>query len=472
MQLVKLITRKRIKSLQLIKCTFLVIFLSAVSSVFAQDNSPYSRYGIGDLTPTTNIINRGMGGISAGYIDHLAINFNNPASYSSFQAAKEKKSNKLSSGRAILDLGINVDNRTLRDPGFTEKFTTSNALFSYVQVGVPVKRNWGLSFGLRPMSRISYKISKNERLIDPSTGLPIDSANTLYNGSGGSYLASFGTGFSIFQREKKGQEEKLSIGFNAGYLFGEKDYSTRRTFLNDTVSYYRANYETKTNFGNLFFNAGIQYKVPLGTKVSLTLGAFGNWGQTLNGTQDKLRETFVFDDNLGNVRLDSVSDVKNVKGKVELPASYTVGFVLQKFAVPNKEPGWLLGVDVAQQKWADYRFYGQADSLQNNLIVKVGAQISPVPKRNYFSNIAYRFGFFAGSDYVKVGQKLPQIGGSFGLGLPVAISRQAPNQITFINLAFEYSKRGNNDNILRENMFRFSAGFSLSDIWFVKRKYD
>ena len=113
-----------------------------------------------------------------------------------------------------------------------------------------------------------------------------------------------------------------------------------------------------------------------------------------------------------------------------------------------------------------------ADSLQNKWEIKVGAQLSPVPKRNYFSNIAYRFGFFMGPDYVKVGQKLPQIGGTFGLGLPVGISRQAPNQITFINMAFEYIKRGNNDNLLRENMFRFSLGFSLSDIWFVKRKYD
>lgn len=63
-------------------------------AAFAQDNSPYSRYGIGDLTSTTNINNRGMGGITAGYTDQLSVNFNNPASYSSFQAWKEKKIKK------------------------------------------------------------------------------------------------------------------------------------------------------------------------------------------------------------------------------------------------------------------------------------------------------------------------------------------------------------------------------------------
>ena len=61
-------------NLQLLACSFLP----------AQDNSPNSRYGLGDLTPGTNIINRGMGSFSAGYSDPLSINFNNPASYSAF----------------------------------------------------------------------------------------------------------------------------------------------------------------------------------------------------------------------------------------------------------------------------------------------------------------------------------------------------------------------------------------------------
>lgn len=77
-----------------------------------------------------------------------------------------------------------------------------------------------------------------------------------------------------------------------------------------------------------------------------------------------------------------------------------------------------------------------------------------------------------GPDYINVGQKLSRFGGTFGMGLPIAVSRQAPNQFTLINVALEYSKRGNNDNILKENMFRFSLGLSLSDLWFGKRRYD
>ena len=472
MQRAKLITPKIIKALRGSQWSFVVLFLAAASPAFSQDNSPYSRYGIGDLVPATNIINRSMGGVTAGYFDQLSINFNNPASYSTFQAIRERKAKKLSSGRAILDLGLNFENRTLREPNNATKFTASNALFSYVQVGVPLKADWGLSFGIRPVSRISYKILANERLIDPITGQSIEDAATLYTGDGGSYLISAGTGFSLFKKEKHGLMEGLSVGFNGGYLFGEKDYSSRRALLNDTVAFYKANYETRTNFGSLYYNMGFQYKLPLSKTMQLTVGAFGNFSQKLNGKQDRIRETYVFDENTGNVRLDSVSDSRDVKGTIELPSSLTVGFILQKFAVQNKEGGWMLGMDFGTQKWSDYRFYGQADSLRNKWELRTGVQINPVPRRNYFSNISYRFGFFFGPEYVKVGQKLPQVGASFGLGLPMAISRQAPNQATFINLAFEMVKRGNDKNLLKENLFRFSLGFSLSDIWFIKRKYE
>ena len=473
MQLVKLITPNIIKTLRCFSFTILVLFFTTLTPVFSQDNSPYSRYGIGDLVPPTHISNRGMGGISAGYADFYSINFNNPASYSSFQSVREPKSKKLIYGRAILDLGINIESRTLREPGNPKKFVSNNALFSYVQVGVPLKSNWGLSFGLRPLSRISYKISRNERLIDPITGLPIDSAITRFEGHGGAYMASLGTGFSVFKKIKAdGREEKLSVGINAAYLFGAKDYSTKRSLINDTVLYYQANYETKTNFGGLHLTAGVQYKVPLSKKLLLTAGIYGAWGQKLNATQDVLRETFAFDDNMGDVRLDSVSDLRNIKGKIILPSSYTIGFIVQKPSVPNKESGWLVGIDFEQQNWNQYRLYGQKDSVRNKWELRIGGQLNPVPKRNYFSFVSYRLGLFMGPDYIKVGQKLSQIGGSFGMGLPIAISRQAPNQVTLINVAFEYGKRGNNNNLLRENMFRISLGFSLSDFWFAKRKYD
>ena len=122
-------------------------------------------------------------------------------------------------------------------------------------------------------------------------------------------------------------EEKFSLGFNTGYLFGKKDYSSRRSLINDSVSYYQANFQTKSTFGRLQASAGLQYQIPLNKSMTLTLGAYGNLGQEINAEQDVLRETFYYDQGQGEVRLDSVSDVRGRKGTLILPASYTFGFV-------------------------------------------------------------------------------------------------------------------------------------------------
>ena len=443
-------------------------------SLRAQDNSPYSRYGIGDLVPHSNIIGRAMGGISAGYSDVLSINFNNPATFGSFQAFLEQKSRKLVSGRAVLDLGVNFESRTLRESLPPKNFTATNALFSYVYVGMPVRRNWGIAFGMRPISRISYKVVRNERLLDPITGQPIDSVSTRFEGDGGAFLPSVGTGVTVFRRERKnGTEERLSLGLNLGYLFGKKDYSSRRGFVNDSVEYQLGNFQTRITFGDLYFSGGVQYKFPINAekRISLTLGGFGNWKQDLNASRDQIRETFSIDPNLGELRLDSVSEQRDFKGSLVYPASYTLGIMMQKTPVP-RESGWLFGIDFSKQAWNQYRLYGQRDSVRDRWQLHLGGQFNPAATRNYFSNVSYRAGFSTGPDYIQVGQKLPQFGASIGLGLPLPISRQSPNQASIIQFAFEYNKRGNNDNLLQENLYRVSLGFSLSDFWFQKRKYD
>jgi hypothetical protein len=465
MQLVKLITPKRINVLAVVFGLLALLVPGLHNTAFSQDNSPYSRYGIGDIVPSTHAANRALGGLAAGFSDAngIMINFSNPASYSNFQAVRELKSKKIVSGRAILDVGINFENRALLQGNPTEKFLASNALFSYVQIGVPLKPNWGFSFGLRPVSRISYKISQTERLVDPSTGTPIDSAITQSEGDGGLYLVSAGTGFKI---------KSLSLGFNVGYMFGRKDYKTKRAFINDTVDYLQANYETRSNLGNLVVDLGAQYKFKLSKNVSMTLGAYGNVQQKVRATKEIIRETFYPDANAGTTRLDSVSVQSNIKGNMIYPASYTAGFVVEK-AQSLKDGSWLFGVDFNSQKWNNYRFYGQQDSVKNSWTVHVGAQLHPAPKRNYWSNVFYRFGFVTGPDYIRFKNKLPSYGVTFGLGLPIAnYNRLSPGQATVINLSVEYGKRGNSSNVMRENLFRLTLGFSLSDFWFIKRKYE
>lgn len=471
MPLAKSITPKIINVLGSSRSWFTGLIIICSLPAFSQDNSPYTRYGLGDIVPSTNINSRSMGGIAAGYNDFLSINFNNPASYGSFQVARELTSKKMQYGRAILDVGINLENRTLREPNNIGKFTASNFLFSHVQVGVPLRSNWGLSFGLRPVTRVSYKVISREKLIDPNTGQSIDTAQTLNTGDGGAYLASIGIGHKI----NLGTYSAISLGVNGGYLFGKKDISSRRSIFNDSLEYNSGNFQTKTSYGNLFANAGFQFLTRIKKDLYLTVGAYGNWKQELNARQDIIRETYFFDENSGNVRLDSVSVKNDVKGKITYPSNYTAGFVLEKEVnLSENKGGWLVGVDFSQNKWSEYRFFGQADpTVQDKWELRVGGQLRPVPKTNYFSNVAYRAGFFIGEDYVKVQNKLPLLGFTLGAGLPIRnYNRQVIGQATIINLGLEFIKRGNNDNLLKENLFRLSVGFSLSDFWFVRKKYE
>lgn len=439
--------------------------LLALAPLNAQDNSPYSRYGLGDITPSTNIVTRGMGSFSAAYADPFSVNFNNPASYSAFISYQEERSKKYASGRVLLDAALNFDNHTLREGTSATKFTSSNALFSYLQIGVPLRKNWGFNFGLRQLTRISYKISEVERLYDPVTGQSIDSAVTEFAGDGGVFLGSLGTGFAI---------KNLSVGLNFGYLFGKKAYSTKRGFINDTVEYNASNFNTQTSFGNIYANAGVQYKIDLSRKLLLHLGVYGNLKQNIGATQDILRETYV-GTLAGGTQLDSVFQQKNVKGTIVYPGGYGAGFVIEKkLDIQNNKYGsWLVGLDFAQSNWKDYRFYGVQDSVQNNWQLKMGGEVRPEPKHSYFSNVTYRAGLMFGQDYIHVIDKLPTWGLSLGVGLPLANYNQlARTQASIINLSLEFLRRGNNNNLLKDNYFRLSVGLSFSDLWFIKRKYE
>ena len=193
--------------------------LSAPLTLLAQFNSPYSRYGLGDLVPANNMTTRGMGGVSAAYADRISVNFQNPASYARFYATKQRTGNKLENARVIFDAGVHLESRTLVAPNTPQSFTGTEMIFSYLQVGIPLRKNWGLAFGIRPLSRIGYKINQNERLFDPGTGEKMDSTITQFNGSGGGFLPSLGMGYSI---------GGFSIGMNMGDMFGNRETDTRR----------------------------------------------------------------------------------------------------------------------------------------------------------------------------------------------------------------------------------------------------
>ena len=323
-----------------------------------------------------------------------------------------------------------------------------------------------MNFGLRPVTKINYRIEKSNRLSS------IDSLYTLYEGSGGTNEAFVGTGIRI-----KG----LSIGATGGYMFGNKNYSTRLSFINDTVTYAKSNSANQTTFGGLFINGGLQYQVLINKNKKdakehpqiLRFGAYGNLQQKLKASRDDIRETFNYDANSATYRVDSVNDNKNVKGTITYPSSFGAGFTYT-------DDHWMFGADYEVTNWSKYTYYGQPDVVQNNYVIRVGGQYYPAkagtPFKKYFNFVRYRAGFYYGPDYVKINNSRPDYAFTLGAGMPLSslqrLGYNPESGLVMLNTALEIGGRGDKNANIKEGMVRFSIGISMSANWFIKRKYN
>ena len=442
----------------------LLAFFSTISAT-AQENSPYSRYGLGDVIPNQNIVSRAMGGISAGYSDLQSVNLNNPAALANLSYVKDKKYLRTAVRNTIFDVAAEIDNRTLKTINPPAKFSSTNLLFSYVQLGIPVRMNklnrkgifLGMNLGLKPVSRINYKILQNAR---PNQ---TDTLAYLYQGTGGLNEANIGFGLRVKQ---------FNIGFNTGYRFGQKEYSTKTFFLNDTVrDFYSANQSNKAYFGGAFLNLGVQYEFEMRKSGILRVGAYGNLQQNIRTTQEQIVETITTDASGNSYRIDSVYQ-KTTDGTIQYPASISFGFTYQ-----DSSRNWLIGADFEQTFWSKYRFLGEKDNVQNNWKIKVGAEYYPAkintPIKKYLRFVRYRAGIYYGPDYINIGSTKPEYGFSFGAGFPLKLRRgYYEYQTSLLNTAIEIGSRGNRNTNIRESIFRISLGFSLSDLWFNRIKYN
>ncbi len=433
------------------KLSLAISFLLVSIYASAQANSPFSRYGLGDPLPGQNIINRAMGSTAATYSSWQSINFSNPASYGDLKVV-------------TYDIGLSLDSRTLKSASPVLKYNSINLTPSYVTLGVPLskKRRLGLAFGLRPLTNISYSVQDRKKL-------PADSVLYLYEGDGGLYQAFVGIG------KRWGG---LQIGFNTGYMFGRKENNTRTIPL-DSVFTYKSNSKTLTTYSNAFIHAGIQYEAALSKKTSLRIGFAGNLNQKLDARQTISRETFTYNANGSPVNIDTVYQSQEVKGSINLPASYLGGISLNSYVLDrlgNKIEKGVVAVEYESTQWNNYRFLNQTDQVANSYLLKVGAQLTPNPlsTNSYWNRVTYRAGFYFGKEHITAeGDQLPVYAVTLGAGFRIRNWRSfVDNQYTNINTTFEVGRRGNNNNNITESFFRFSIGFNLSDVWFIKRKYD
>jgi hypothetical protein len=453
---------------------FTAILFGGISlSANAQDNSPYSRFGLGDLYAGQNIATRSMGGISAGYVDYgilgapFNINLNNPAALGSL-------SNTKNFSNTIFDLGSEVNFRTLKSNVNESKYQSTNALMSYLQVAFPLSspamekkgKTLAMSFGLKPITRTSYKVEKNGRIDG------IDSVQNLYEGNGGLNQANVSLGFRIIGKGKSKNE--LNLGVSSGYRFGSRILSSRLSFINDTIDYYKSNSEVTSRYGGVFLDAGFQYLINVKNAGRLRVGGYANFSHRMNAFENKNTETFEFNQIGGVVKIDSIQTSSETAGTIEMPMSYGLGFTYQ-----TKNKNWLIGMDYEGSRWANYRYYGQTDNTQNSWTLRMGAEYYPAKANaatnTYWQYIKYRAGFFYGTDYIRLDQSRTRAAITFGAGFPLTTPRliQTRGEYVALNSSIEIGSVGNaQTGPMMENSFRVNIGISMNARWFQKRSYD
>lgn len=442
-----------------------------IAPLQAQINSPFSRYGVGnEVYNSQNAANQGMGGFTSAFTPSMngafgqSINFNNPASYGGIYMT-------------TFDIGLNLTNSILKRTNPAAKEKSTYLVPNYIVVGVPISKakKMGFAFGLRPLTQINYSV--NDYSFSETIG---DSIYSNYKGEGGINQVFLGLGKSW---------KYLSIGMNTGYNLGRKKIDVVKAILynSDSSYFYQSLSSTNTSFGGVFLNLGVQGEFPLSSKTdivtkekteySLSYGGTYNLDQSLKGKQDIIRSTGTFTTSQ-ETAIDTALFEKNISGRIELPSVMTAGIALHKkiTTVRGTYDQWVVGLEINQSNWKDrYQFYGAKDQVRNATMLRVGAQLSPNPFafESYWSTVTYRFGLFSGNDYINVNNNNLKVSGlTMGLGLPIRKYRSYDYQFTLLNLAVQMGQRGGGVSNFKENFVQITVGYSLSDVWFNKRKYD
>ncbi len=398
----------------------------------ANTGSPYSRFGLGDLQPYNLVQNRGMGGLAVAIHDPLALHITNPAGLAGLKATTFEFA---ASGR-ILNLQSN-----------TQQQYQSNVNINYFTFGFPISKNWGSAIGFLPYSSTNYAIKTR---VDSS----FSSWDEYYNGIGGINRLYWTNGFRL--------SDQWHVGITANILFGTMNQE-RRFEYNDTLNTFNLRVQDEVKISDVNFHLGLQYRTKLRNNHRLNLGLVAEIPSSLSATRSFTADRYTYAGTSIRVR-DTVSDVADVKGSIDLPLAISLGAA---YEIDNR---WLFGLEARTQNWSDYRFMGNNDSLRNSFSLAGGAQFQPDANAvgNYWKTIRYRTGFRYNSSYLQLrDHAINEIGITLGATFPLRRSNSA------VSFAVETGTRGTTSNgLIREQYTRFTFGFTLNDRWFIKRKYD
>lgn len=420
-----------------------------------RSNSPYSRFGFGDIVNPLFAAQSGMGGLSAAYRDPFHLNMANPAALGHLMATD-------------LETGFFAKYSSLSDDSTSVSLWSGN--LNYFALGMPIinpinralekksdKIGLGMGFVLQPYSTVGYNLVTTQELPE------IGEAVTSFKGSGGAYRLMWGNGFRY---------GRFSAGVNLGYLFGKMSFDRTVQFSDVANQSYLTRYLDEQSVSGFLWNAGAQVSVPLEKKPegvsrsskekNLILGVYGNSSTNLNTNNSRFHTRY---NQTYNDRDTILLETDSVR-KGALPGELVFGITY------DQSDKLKLGFEYALGGWSAYDNPLQGQTLSNTRRISAGIEYVPdmFSYNNYWQRVRYRGGIYHRTDPRSVnGKQLTEYGISAGLGFPVILPRQ---QTSFINLTLEGGRFGAGSP-LRETYIRMTLGFTLNDnSWFFKRKFN
>lgn len=442
------------------------LFISYTVSSFAQivdndyknnqpyENSPLSRFGLGNINQQSLINNGSMGGLTAAYRDPFSYNPQNPASLPFLKTT-------------AFEVGFFAKNNTIQEASNSSKSWSGN--FNHIALGFPTYSvinevldrkprtiKWGMGLALTPYNTVGYNVYTQNKA--PNTDTVTVTNN--YVGSGGTYRLMVGNGVSY-----KG----LSVGVNIGYLFGKMRYTRQTQLSSNLILPYANNFYEDYYLSGLTWNAGLQYDITLdpkskvgeqGGKKHLIIGFYGN--PSIKANTDK---NILYQRTIPNYDSLTVDGQYNITGKSTLPSEYTAG-VMYENGLKLK-----VGIEYNQAQWSQYQNDARSESLKNASQFALGAEfiLDKDRLKTDEEKIRWRVGFRSGKDPRSLlGEQISRQSFSAGMALPLRVGRGA--QISYLNLGLEYGEIGTSK--LKEKYIKIGVGFTLNDnSWFLKRKF-
>jgi len=412
---------------------FLAILFVATSISFANaqhsTSSPYSVFGMGEISPNYNAHVMGMGGTTLAYRDGGYLNLSNPASLTA-----------LDSLQFTFNVGLGFQFSNLNQNGESDQFIDYN--ISQLALGFQISPRWSSAFAIKPYSSIGFDITKLDR-VEGGT----DYFYRTIEGTGGLNQVMWSNGVEI--------TKDLSLGVNAGFIFGNNEYIEKINVQDGSGSYSST---TKVNVSDFIFDFALQYKKKLNDFSELSLGATYQPKAKIGGEGEM---TVVSSGSGIGIPIYN-DDFANRNFTVAEKFGFGLGYSF-------KNQLWI-GADYAFQKWGDTEYLNQSDNFVDNHKVNFGFEYKANDgyARTFMKKMVYRFGGFYDSGYLKIeNQNIASYGVSGGLGIPMANNRG------MVNIGVQYGQTGTTaSGLIREDFTRLTIDFTLFEMWFFKRKYD